>query len=267
MAPVDEIRLKIQRANKHIFDLKSEIARFFATDPYRRAIKDDPQTGERVCYLSVCDPVPLSVSIVAGDAISNIRSALDHLAYQLVRVGTGKPGPFPEVSFPIVDAPSKLESAIKGKVKGARKDAIEAIRTVKPYKGGNDTLWYLHKLNIIDKHRLLVAAGSNAFRNMSPKDLEMMRAIWTGSHGSKPFPVSVSTGVGGAFMAVKDFPLKVGDPLCHGRTDSELNQEYRVHFQVSFNEPGIIQRHPVLETIDGMANLVDNIISDFAPLL
>jgi hypothetical protein len=262
VAPIDDIRSKVERAGEHVADLKSEIGRFFATEPYARAIKDDPQTGERVCYLSVCKDVPLRVSIIAGDAIHNIRSALDYLAYQLVRVGSGSPGPFASVYFPISESALELEDAIQRKLKGARPEAKDAIRAVKPYKGGNWPLWHLHRLNIIDKHRLLVAAGNTGFRNMGPQDLEMMRKIWTGSHGSEPFPLT-----GGEWMALKGFPLKAGDELVRGRTDTEINYQYRIHFQVAFNEPGVIQRQPVLETIEGMAKVVDNIISDFASML
>jgi hypothetical protein len=68
-------------------------------------------------------------------------------------------------------------------------------------------------------------------------------------------------------MALKGFPLKAGDELVRGRTDTEINYQYRIHFQVAFNEPGVIQRQPVLETIEGMAKVVDNIISDFASML
>jgi len=266
VASVDDIRLKVERAKKHIYDLKSEIAAFYATNPYVSDIKNDPQTGERVRYLTRCDDVPLSISLIAGDAINNIRNALDHLAHQLVCIGTGKPGPFKNVYFPITNDASELEAAIERKVKLARREAKDAIRAVKPYKGGNWPLWHLHQLNNIDKHRLLVAAANSAFRNMGPRDLKMLQNIYHGSHPGKPLPESL-TSLTGAWMSVRGFPLKVGDELVRGSTDIELNYQYRVHFQIAFNEPQVIQRQPILETIHGMAKLVDNIISDFAALL
>jgi hypothetical protein len=38
--------------------------------------------------------------------------------------------------------------------------AIAKIDAIRPYKTGNDVLWMRHKLNNIDKHRLLLAVGS-----------------------------------------------------------------------------------------------------------
>lgn len=39
--------------------------------------------------------------------------------------------------------------------------AQKIVTDLKPYKGGNKTLWKLHELNRIDKHRLLVAASAS----------------------------------------------------------------------------------------------------------
>jgi len=45
--------------------------------------------------------------------------------------------------------------------------AINAIDTTEPYQGGKGhSLWVLHKLNNIDKHRLLITVGS-AYRSFN----------------------------------------------------------------------------------------------------
>ena len=48
---------------------------------------------------------------IAGDVIHSTRTALDHLAYQLVLVGTGRSGPFKRVYFPIADSAVEYEAA------------------------------------------------------------------------------------------------------------------------------------------------------------
>jgi hypothetical protein len=60
------------------------------------------------------------------------------------------------------NAPStpEEEKSFARKVKGMRKEASDLIRMIKPYKGADDTLWRLHRLNNIDKHRLLVTVGA-----------------------------------------------------------------------------------------------------------
>lgn len=56
---------------------------------------------------------------------------------------------------------------------GARQETFEAIDALKPYKGGNDPLWMLYRLNNIEKHRLLITVGS------------MLHSLDLGAHASK----------------------------------------------------------------------------------
>jgi|SRR5882762_198517 len=74
----------------------------------------------------------------------------------------GEPGA--HTAFPIVD-PVKFKTEqdevqfIERKIEGMRAVIKDAIRSVKPYKGGNDILWTIHDLDIVDKHRILLAVG------------------------------------------------------------------------------------------------------------
>ena len=46
-----------------------------------------------------------------------------------------------------------------GEIKRLHKLAIQAIDRLQPYKAGSRPLWLIHKLNIINKHRLVITAG------------------------------------------------------------------------------------------------------------
>lgn len=84
-------------------------------------------------------------------------SALDHLAYQLVCSDTGDNPPNPNwIYFPISDDASKYRQKKSGKIAGAAQATFDAIDGLKPYKGGNDLIWKLYRLNNIEKHRLLL---------------------------------------------------------------------------------------------------------------
>ncbi len=153
-------RAKVERAKQHINELDTILGAFFRTNPYRVGTKRDPQTRRLIYYLVSVRDVPPEISVVAGEVLQSMRSALDHLAYQLVLVGTGQSDPFYHVYFPIFDSSSEYEAKKLKQIRGMRQDAIDAIDELKPYRGGNDTLWRLHKLNLVDKHRLLVTVGS-----------------------------------------------------------------------------------------------------------
>ena len=47
---------------------------------------------------------------------------------------------------------------------GISDDAVTIIQSIRPYKEGNLLLWQLHRLDIFDKHRLLIFVGS-AYKN------------------------------------------------------------------------------------------------------
>ena len=83
------IEVKIERAKQHILDLQSNIKTFRNSKPYEIVSKIEPKTiADRLhCYAIKVDPVPYRVSAVAGDAIHNLRTVLDHIAQQLFVVG------------------------------------------------------------------------------------------------------------------------------------------------------------------------------------
>jgi hypothetical protein len=136
-----------------------------STEPYKIVRQANLKAGKTVYLVEKADPVPPSVSILTGDAIQNLRTALDYLAYSLVIAN--KADPTDDTSFPILrgDVGSKFYKAtFEGKVKGMRYEAIEKIKSLNPYKGGHDTLYSLHALNNREKHRLLLAAGNAVSR-------------------------------------------------------------------------------------------------------
>src|SRR5437588_4025982 len=89
------IRSKIERTKKHVVDLDEAILAFLAAEPrpYEVRAKHDPDTRKLIYYVARADDVPASVAQIAGDAIGNMASILDHLAYRLfLKGGTGGDG-------------------------------------------------------------------------------------------------------------------------------------------------------------------------------
>ena len=266
MRTVDErlhhIIAKLERAKQHIDDLKRLHDAFIKSNPYKVGTKRDPQTRKLIYYITGVEQPGDNIATILGDILQNLMSVLDHLAYQLVCVGTGHEGPFPYVYFPIADSAAKYEAAKLRKIKGMRPAAIKAIDGIKPYKGGNDLLWRLYKLNNIDKHRLLVTVGS-AFRsvNLGAHIHQMMNSVW--SERGLTLPVLEFY----VKPADRLFPLKIGDELFIDAPDAKVNQKMQFVFEVAFGEPQIIEGEPLLPTLHEFTNLVDGIITNFTPLL
>lgn len=78
-------RVKIERADAHIADLKARIAEYQDRGPFEvRYEATDEDDWQRV-RLVMTEPIPPVLSAVIGDVAHNLRSALDSVAYALAR--------------------------------------------------------------------------------------------------------------------------------------------------------------------------------------
>ena len=255
------IRPKVERAKFHISDLQREVRRFLDTNPYKITIKRDPESRKPIYYVSNVEQAPGSIALIAGDAIQNLMSALDHLAYQLVCVSTNDIPPRPNrIYFPFADSPTEYETIKTRKIEGARQDIFDAIDLIKPYKGGNDLLWSLCRLNNIEKHRLLLTVGSRSpamnFGQFMQKHIAKMWPETT-------FPVT------DLFFREEDgeFPIKAGLELFIDAPDAEFDEKLQFRFDIAISEPQILEAQSLIETLNQMANLVEGIIATLEPKL
>jgi hypothetical protein len=253
--PLDNLILKTERAKKHVLDLEAEFERFMQTKPNTFAFKTDANTSDRIYYVTKVTPVPVEFSLLIGDALNNIRSALDHLAYQLVSVGGGTGEILRQAKFPIGNSPSDYIAQKSGIVPGLRQDAIKAIDAIEPYETGvGGYLCHLAALNNFDKHRLLVPvwgciSGHTAF----PSEKEFLAKFYRkdASHFSSAMMVNK-----------RAFPTKAGDViLTVPKADVEENMQFL--FNITFGKPEIAKGNPVIETLHEMTKMVRNIIFDF----
>jgi hypothetical protein len=103
--------------------------------------------------------------MIIGDAVHNLRSALDHLACALAELEnptaseTGHSG----IEFPIYISEGKFNRTGAAKIKKLATPAQDEIKSLQPYKAGDNArfqhLWALHQLDIIDKHRRISIMG------------------------------------------------------------------------------------------------------------
>jgi hypothetical protein len=268
MPTVDErlkhVTLKVKRAQEHISAFEQQLRPFLERHPYKVGAKHDPETRKLIYYVESAEPVPDCLPLIAGDAIQNLMSALDHLAYQIVCSDTGDNPPNPRgIYFPIADDAAKYEASKRGRMQGARQQTFDAVDALKPYNGGNDRLWALHRLNNIEKHRLLLTVGSQA----GGIHLGQLMAGYLGSS----FPPEAVAALESMNVFInpddKGFPLKAGFELYIGAVDEKPNPKQKFGFDVALSEPGVIDGEPVLETIKQFAKLVDDIVATLSPLL
>jgi hypothetical protein len=100
---VASILQKVTRAKQHADDLLVKVKAFLNTRPYAVDTKRDSATRRLIYYVASVRDTPTELALISGDVLHNLRSALDHLAYQLFLVGTGGASPGFRVYFPIGD--------------------------------------------------------------------------------------------------------------------------------------------------------------------
>jgi hypothetical protein len=155
MGDLDDIRVKIARAGEHLGELRRRLDDFAQSKPYSVVVQIDPQSGDQLFKVDREPDRPPDLPVI-GDILYNLRSALDHLAWQLVLRAGGTPDR--PTAFPIYNDPKKFRgSRAQGKMTGmndAMKAAIEKHQPCfgqNPYR--NQALWGLEEYGNIDKHR------------------------------------------------------------------------------------------------------------------
>jgi len=151
------VRLKIERARKGADELRDATKAFFSTSPYSIE-KAEEESGDLVYRVRVRESPPPVLAIILGDLIHNARSALDHLIWWAVE--TQGASPTARTSFPIADTETKFSQMAVTALAGVSSETRAKIEDIKPWKDGSPPLLHLHRLDIVDKHRLLLVVGA-----------------------------------------------------------------------------------------------------------
>src|SRR5205085_4950693 len=95
---------------------------------------------------------PLTIRGHASDAANNLRSALDKTICTIFDL---KGLPTYRTYFPIGRDSNNFEKTLNGWRGQLPQEISDLIRGLKPYKGGNNTLWALNALSGTNKHGIL----------------------------------------------------------------------------------------------------------------
>ena len=151
-------RLKINWAKKHISDLDA-LTSSISRDSYAISIEPHPETGHHAVNFT-SKPLDPIFGLTFGDAVTNLRSALDHAYAAALGEQDARSG---QVFFPIRD---ERESLVGSLQKRAKKKPIpkplykSIVDDIRPYEnGGHPTICGLNDLANVDKHRLILAMG------------------------------------------------------------------------------------------------------------
>jgi hypothetical protein len=154
---MESVDAKMIRALEHLQTLGEETTAFLKdTRDKTKMIMVAPPGATPCIRLWGGDHIPpIRLSVLVGDCIHNMRSALDNLVCGLVR--TKDPScECEDTDFPICTSETAWDKKVKrGSLTGVPPDAVEIIREVQPWRnpGQPNPLVWLQNLNNRDKHR------------------------------------------------------------------------------------------------------------------
>jgi hypothetical protein len=156
MHAMTDIRAKIARATDHINSLLRETDGFFRGSPYKIITRLEPGTSTYSLTAEQPNELPTIIPVLVGEALGNLRSALDHLTWHLALLESSSPSVGTE--FPVFTDDRRYRDQRNRKIGDLSRAAKALIDDEQPFQNATPEehpLQILHGLTNIDKHRLL----------------------------------------------------------------------------------------------------------------
>ncbi|WP_139205445.1 hypothetical protein [Plantibacter sp. MMLR14_011] len=222
------------------------------------SLEADVEDGAPVWRARMRD-LPAHWPVILGDAVHNARSALDHLAWQLVVKDGGNPSR--RTQFPIAGTPADLAKRVKNDLSGCSLTTKNRVRQLQPFKDGTHSFWALNELDNWDKHRLLLPVFA------SPHHLTLSTTLIGGDEDGESGPPISFRGAGlaeptadGQVVAPRQEPLVAIDADGWGFMTDAIPS-----FVLAFGEGSPYEGEEVstavIRMIDEIQEAVENLVS------
>jgi hypothetical protein len=234
-------RLKIKRADQHINDLYLESRTFHRSGVHEITVENNVKGSDSILRVNVTQDISEDVLLMVGDAVHNLRSALDYAMSDIEFDTTDARDP--HTSFPIRDTLQGVVAACNG---GLKKKASKAVldfilNSVQPYQRGlGEPLRDLHTLDIEDKHRLLIAK----------KNVAVIRNIHCIDGRGERFTID-------EWALRKDRATHI---YCAGHSDVKVTHKGNASFGIVFGDGMPFYGQPILPTLRKLSHFVSRTI-------
>jgi hypothetical protein len=251
-------KLKIGRAKQHIDELWHSVEKFMEDRPFRIVIKHRPKANEYLIVTKRYRRFPDTWSLMIGDAVHNLWSALDLAIYSMAQ---DRARDRHALMFPFVREEKELARKIQStQVNFAGTKVVEYIHALKPYRDGHPILSGIFRLDARDKHRLLILGAQILDFNEAS-----LRAIIPGNPVVR-FPIP---------MGILRFPHPDEDEvqLFKGTADYSAIERFRgrmadleeepyiqLPYRIAFGEGQPFEGHPVIPMLNDCAHVINGTI-------
>ncbi len=137
--PLSGARLKLARAEEHFSELGAAHQGFLERNPYRALREADTYPSGYLWRIKIVEEPPFGKwAAIVGDCVHALRAALDHVAYELVRINR----PADEYAeFPIFREREKWVTDHAQKLPGVDPRVVTMAKWLQPYRREEDADW------------------------------------------------------------------------------------------------------------------------------
>lgn len=253
MANLDEVFAKITHAEERYASYMEAHWEYLQSGAFSTYIEPDMEARTATYRLKVTAPIPINLRILAGEVITHLRSALDHLVWQLALLDGKTPSNGSQ--FPIFETKNDFRKSVARYLSSISPEIREIIFDLQPFNLVNPKehlLWILNRLANDDKHRLLTIVNINTVGIQIPLHPDGMSFQF--SFGN----VSSISGYKIATVNFEDFKGAVSLEMLE-----HLNPG--VHINLFFSLEGETTLHQTGSTLDKLGFEVLTIANRFKP--
>lgn len=248
---LDDIRVKIGRAQEHLEVLNDTANAFLQSDFYTLAFDADQKRRQIVVKATKVQPMPPVIGVLIGDTAHQLRSILDHLMWLLAKPTSEKAAQL--VQFPLVRSHRNFVRHTRHMMPGVARGVRTLVERLQPYHRRKwpetGLLGQLQVISNWDKHRTLTTAAASI-------------------EGNKVNLRIIGAGIDQRVTSEEKFRgiLKSDTVLARIDVSSSLPEGTTVHVNPElgllpvFDEgmPKPIRRSPVINTLGRAGNFISN---------
>jgi hypothetical protein len=249
---------KRDRAVTNYEELVVAMKAFLESGALAVIVEENEETKKHAARVSRAEPIPPEIRLIAGDLIHNLRASLDHLVWQLVIASDEEPNE--RTAFPVWRSQAKFEAGFPGNAQGISDKSAAALKGLSPYRGGNEALWRLHKLDIIDKHRLMVTTYARYVGIELDPSERLVKALAKAGKDVEIPPMPFT-------LRAADTSFEIGTVLYEFDPSNEDEPDANLVAALAIDEPeaGGVQALPAL--LDELRSFVDETLELFTPFV
>lgn len=263
-------------AKAAIDELQTNIAKFFATDPYEIAPDPNIVCDEEIWRFRMVKELPPEMRRDVGHILADLRDPLDNVLAILSDRTRGKSD---KVGFPFCQSIEQYNTDLRKIEKLLPNGVGELIRAAQTYPGGNVHLRALHALNIRKKHRLPIAP----FNVRTSVTMQALAVIKGGKilrvgfkNGQRLVPILPALPGGGNMASINNptfipnqgfvFEPSLGDDdmeVLAVVPGTRFYATFKPTLNVTFTDTPGLERQAVCDALHQMRHLVDAVLGSF----